>query len=119
MATQEHVQRLHEINGRLRAAVLLFRPEQKRPAAIQQKDFDVIRAEILRARDCMHSASDDQEYNVAFALELSLYRACLKELRRALPALQVQLLAERSRIETARTHLVSAAAWAGAHRKTL
>ncbi len=40
------------------------------------------------------------------------YRNCLKRLLEVLPALQAQLLAERSRLEPERERLQAAAAWA-------
>jgi superfamily I DNA and/or RNA helicase len=47
------------------------------------------------------------------------YRSNLEKLKHFLPDLQVRLLAEKLRLESARTHVASAAAWARANKKTL
>ena len=60
----------------------------------------------------------EAEAAAALAREACNYRQNLVELKRFLPALHVQLLAEKSRLETSRTHLESAAAWAGTTQKT-
>jgi hypothetical protein len=42
------------------------------------------------------------------------YRSNLEQLKLLLPDFQVRLLAEKSRLEEAKSHLALAAAWAGA-----
>ena len=68
----------------------------------------------MRASECLrHSLAHDQA-RAAFENEALDYRRNLEALKRFLPDLHVRLLAEKSRLETARTHVAAAAAWAQA-----
>jgi hypothetical protein len=45
------------------------------------------------------------------------YRSNLEQLQQLLPDFQVRLLAEKSRLEVAKSHVAAAAAWAGARTR--
>jgi hypothetical protein len=53
---------------------------------------------------------------VALEKEALEYRRNLEKLKHFLPDVQARLLAEKSRLETARTHVAAAAAWAKASK---
>jgi multidrug resistance efflux pump len=57
--------------------------------------------------------------NLEFDGELDRYRQNVEQLRKLLPSIQGQLLAQRARIESQRARIESAAHWARASRQTL
>jgi hypothetical protein len=50
--------------------------------------------------------------------ESSEYRNSLEQLKQLLPDFQVRLMAEKSRLEEAKSHVAAAAGWAGASTST-
>ena len=119
MMPADCVTSLHEINDRLRRALIRLRPERRRSTSIEPQEFSGILDQLLRAAECLRSAPADASMAGALAREARDYEANLFALKQFLPALHVQLLAEKSRLETSRSHLTSAAAWAGTAKKTL
>jgi len=122
---------LRQVNGNLRFALQRFRPEKTRCSAIAPGELSGLLAALLRGGECLrnltpHSAgislpdrpAHDEEA-AALDQEIHEYRNNLEKLRSFLPDLHARLLAERSRLEDARTHLAAVAAWARASRKTL
>jgi hypothetical protein len=124
MMSSDALETLRQVNDSLRSALIQLRPEQKHCATIRPQDFSDLLSEILRAAECLrlqrpHSVAGLAEAALEFDRELLEYRDNLEKLKHFLPELHGHLLAEKSRLETARNHLGSAAAWAGASKKTL
>lgn len=105
---------LREVNHNLRTALLRLRPERRHCSSIKPQDFSDLLTHLLRASKCLQQSHAYGESSAAFDDEALEYRGNLEALKRFLPDLQVRLLAEKSRLETARTHVAAAAAWAQA-----
>jgi len=110
---------LRQVNENLRSALLRLRPERKHCSTIKPKDFSDILSQLLRAAECLRRLPPPSEAAATLEKESLEYRGNLEKLKHFLPDLQVRLLAEKSRLETARTHVAAAAAWAQASKKTL
>jgi len=114
----DKLETLCEVNRRLRAALIRLQPERSSCANIRPQDFSAILDELLRAAECLRTVPAPVQAAV-FAEQAADYRRNLESLKRFLPALQVRLLAEKSRLETAQSHVASAAEWADANQKIL
>jgi len=118
---------LRQVNHRVRSALASFRPEQKLCSTIMPADLSGLLAELLRGGECLRRLDADlsslvpgcSEEAAALATETHLYRTNLEELRRLLPDFYGRLLAERSRLQDAQTHVAAVAAWVQASDKTL
>ena len=88
-------------------------------STIQPQDFSDLMAEILCAADCLRSQPALSEDDAAVEQETLEYRRNLENLRDFLPQLHGNLLAEKSRLESARAHVATAAAWARSSGQTL
>jgi hypothetical protein len=110
---------LRQVNDNLRSALNRLRPEQKHCSAIKPQDFTGLLREIQRAADCLRHRPADSETVVALQKETLEYLSNLEKLKHVLPDLHRNLLAEKTRLETAETHVASAAAWAQASKRTL
>ncbi len=108
---------LRLVNDNLRSAMLRLRPERKHCSSIRPQDFSDILSQLLRAAECLRHAPAQPEDAAAFAKEALAYRHNLEQLKHFLPDVQARLLAEKSRLETARTHVAAAAEWAKARKK--
>ncbi|MGD0212150.1 MAG: hypothetical protein ABSB87_02885 [Terriglobales bacterium] len=106
---------LRLVNDNLRSALLRLRPERKHCSRIKPQDFSDILSQLLRAAECLRLAADSEDA-VALEKEALEYRRNLEKLKHFLPDVQARLLAEKSRLETARTHVAAAAAWAKASK---
>ena len=106
---------LREVNGYLRRALVSFRPERRHCSTITPQDFTIILDQLLRAA----SVRDPFEPTTEFEKELLEYRSNLEKLTQLLPDLQGRLLAEKARLESARSQLASAAVWAQTSKTTL
>jgi len=109
------VETLRAINAYLRGALVSLRPERKHCTAVKPQDFTAILEQLLRAATLRDSSKPSRE----FEKEILEYRDNLEELKRMLPDLQGRLLAEKARLDTARSHLASTAVWAKASKSTL
>jgi superfamily I DNA and/or RNA helicase len=134
---------LRRVNDYLRSALVRLHPERRHCSTLQLADFSELLGQVLQATECLRthhpavpstsSESDplvkdllkdgllknellEKEALVREALE---YRGHLEDLKRTLPDLHVRLLAERQRLEAARSHLAAAASWAGASKETI
>lgn len=108
---------LSEVNENLHAWLVRLRPERSSCSSINHKDFATIISQLRRAAECFREQRTHLA-DTAFEQEARDYRANLERLLQFLPSLQVRLLAEKARLETVRTHLASASAWAGASQNT-
>jgi hypothetical protein len=115
MTASDALETLRQVNDNLRSALIRLHPERKLCSSIRPQDFSDLLSGILRAAECRaHSES-----SVAFEEESLEYRSNLEKLKDFLPDLHERLLAEKSRLETAQTHVSAASAWARASQKTL
>ncbi len=115
---------LRQVNESLRSALVLLRPERKHCSSLQPQDFSGLLSQLLQAAEflrCLpgHPGVIATEAAAALKKEALEYRNHLEKLKHFLPDLQVRLLAEKSRLESARTHLAAKAAWAKANQQTL
>ena len=110
---------LRQVNDNLHSAFIRLHPEQKHCSTITPQDFSDLLSHILRAAECLERQRAHSESSVALDEESLKYRSNLEKLQHFLPDLHNRLLAEKSRLETARTHVAAAAAWARASKKTL
>jgi hypothetical protein len=110
---------LRQVNEYLRSALVRLRPERKHCSAIRPQDFSDILSQLLRAAECLRCLPADSNVAAALEKESLEYRGNLGKLKHFLPDLYGRLLAERARLETARTHVAAATAWARASKKTL
>jgi len=114
---------LRQVNESLRSALLRLRPERKHCSTIKPRDFSDILGQLLQASECLRRLPPHSQPSSPIAAALqneSLeYRGNLEKLRHFLPDPHARLLAEKSRLEIARTHVAAAAAWARARNKTL
>ena len=107
---------LRQVNENLRSALLNLRPEKKHCSTIQPQDFSDILTQLFRAAESLRQSPANAQTAAALNQESLEYRRNLEKLKQFLPDLQIRLLAERSRLETARSHAAAAAAWAQARK---
>jgi len=110
---------LRDVNAKLRFALMRLRPERRHCSTITPQDFSAILAELLRAAECFGGQPAHREEAAALENEALEYRRHLEVLKQFLPDLQLRLLAEKSRLEGARTQVAAATAWARARNGTL
>jgi len=115
----EALETIRQVNANLRSALIGLRPERKHCSTITPRDFSDLLTHLLRAAECLRRRPRPSEAAAAFEKEALEYRAHLEKLKQFLPDLQGRLLAEKARLETERTHVAAAAAWAQASHKTL
>ena len=111
-------QSLRAANHSLRARLARLPVEHHIPPAIAHTEIADLRAELLRATDCLRNLSI-AGLDAEVATEISEYRRNVQQLGKILPSIQGRLLIEKARLETARTHMAKAAAWAQGSKKTL
>jgi len=110
---------LRQVNNNLRTALIRLRPEQKHCSTIRPQDFSDLLSEILRAAECLRRPPAPSVAAAALEKEVLEYLSNLEKLKRFLPNLHGNLLAEKSRLEAARNHVAATAAWARASKRTL
>lgn len=115
---------LRQVNENLRSALVRLRPERKHCSSIRPQDFSDLLGQLLRAAECLrrrpkHSEAIVAEVAVVLEKESLEYRGNLEKLKHFLPDLHIRLLAEKLRLETARTHVAAKAAWARASKQSL
>jgi len=112
------VQELRAINHNLRLRISRLRQATQNPPALTAKDLGDVLADLIRAadhlREISRSAVDADQQQ-----EISEYHSHVKALSEFLPSVQGRLLAEKARLDSARTHVARASAWAEASKKTL
>jgi hypothetical protein len=107
---------LRAVNKNLESALVRFRPEQQHCSAIKPHELSDLRSAILQAADCLRGISP--QVVPELKNESMEYRSNLEQLKQLLPDFQVRLLAEKSRLEVAKSHVGAAAAWAWANTRT-
>ena len=107
---------LRAVNKNLKSALLRFRPERQHCSAIEAQELSDLRCLIVQAADCVRGVSPLAAPELKN--ESSEYRSNLEQLKQLLPDFQVRLLAEKSRLEVAKSNVAAAVAWNGANRKT-
>lgn len=113
---------LRQVNDYLRSTLIRLRPERKHCSAIRPQDFSDLLTQVLRASQCLRTPP---HVPAALTTESALheatleYRGNLEDLQRFLPDLQARLLAEKGRLEIAKTHVAAAAEWDRAAKKAL
>jgi hypothetical protein len=110
---------LREVNENLRSALVRLRPERRHCAAIRPRDFSDLLSQLAQAAECLRTPPSYPDTSSTLDKEVVEYRSNLEKLKRFLPDLHVRLLAEKSRLEAARTQIAAAAEWARASKKTL
>ena len=85
--------------------------------AIAPDDLAIVLTELLSVGEWLHTESIPRN-DPEVAQALSQYRSYLDRLRLLMPSLHTQLLTERARLESERSHLEAASAWAGTSRQT-
>lgn len=118
MMPPDTLEALRQVNDNLRSALIRLRPERKPCSAIRPQDFSDLRSQIRHAAECFRQPPLDSEAVTAFEKESLEYRNNLEKLKRFLPDVHARLLAEKSRLEKARSHVTAAAAWGRASRNT-
>ncbi len=109
---------LQQVNGSLRSALIRLRPEQRHCSTVMPQDFSDLLSEILRAAESLRCQPVKPEAAEAVQQAALEYRSHLENLRDFLPQLHGNLLAEKSRLETAQAHVLSAATWARGSTRT-
>jgi hypothetical protein len=107
---------LQQVNASLRSALVRLRPERTHCSTIKPQDFSDILNGLLRAAQCLRHPPRQTEAAAALQKEALEYRSNLEKLKHFLLDVHMRLLAERSRLETARAHVISAADWARARK---
>jgi predicted nucleic acid-binding Zn-ribbon protein len=110
---------LRRVNDSLRSALVRLHPERKHCSTISPKDFSDLRSQLQRAKKCLLRKPDLFEAAAEFERESLEYRSNLEKLKHFLPDVYGRLLAERSRLEAARTHVAAVASWASASKRGL
>jgi len=132
MTPTDALEIMRRVNDNLRSALLRLRPERRHCSTLRPQDFSDLLGHLVQASECLKNipsaesamaaqevAPKDRLQQEALAREALEYRGNLETLKRFLPDLHVRLMAERVRLETARSHVAAAAAWAGVNKKTL
>jgi len=112
------LQALRRTNIRVRELVTRLQPDEGQPLANCQ-DFEELQRELTRAAELLRRVSPESMRDLEMAKEVAVCRSSLEELHQQLPKIQGRLLAEKARLESERSHLGAAAAWADASRRTL
>jgi hypothetical protein len=112
----EDLATLRAVNKNLKSALVRFRPEQQHCSAIKPQELSDLRSAILQAGHCLGGIS--AQATPELKNESLEYRSNLEQLKQLLPDFQVRLLAEKSRLEVAKSNVAAAAAWAGASTTT-
>jgi len=107
---------LRAVNKNLKSALVRFRPERQHCSAIKPQELSDLCSAILQAADCVRGIS--RQAVPELKNESLEYRSNLEQLKQLLPDFQVRLLAEKSRLEVAKSQTEAAAAWAGASTTT-
>jgi hypothetical protein len=118
MMPPDALESLRQVNENLCSALIRFRPERTQCSAIRKQDFSDLRHQLLQAAESLRCEPANPEAAGALEEELVEYRHNLERLKQFLPDVHARLLAEKSRLEAARTHVTAATAWRRASQHT-
>jgi len=110
---------LQEVNSSMTSALLRLRAVQTHCSSLTADDFAGLMSEILRGAECLRLQPIGPDAPAALCQAALDYRANLEKLRDFLPQLHLNLLAEKSRLESAQARLKATAAWARSSTQTL
>jgi hypothetical protein len=119
MMPPDALETLRRVNDHLRSALIRLRPERTLCSTFSRQGFSDLRSQLLQAKHCLRCTPPNSEATAALEKESFEYGRNLEKLKRLLPDVQARLLAEKSRLESARTHVTAAAAWGRASQDTL
>lgn len=88
-------------------------------STITSQDLSELENQILLTGECLRNLPRHSPSTATITKETARYLNDLQSLKDFLPYLQRHLLAEKSRLEVARSHVVGASAWADANHETL
>ena len=108
---------LRQVNAHLRSALIHMQPERNHCSAITPQDFSNLRNQIQQGAECVSGLGADT--TTAAQKEAVAYRSHLENLQQFLPDLHGRLLAEKSRLETAKDQVTATTAWARVSQKTV
>ena len=110
---------LRDANRNLRLGLLRLQPESNIADPLVPSSLSGLLAELLRVAECLGKMPAAGLREIKLEKEISEYRANLEELSQLLPSVHGQLLAEKTRLEIARSHVQAAALWTQLSQKTL
>src|SRR3954451_10371572 len=102
-APDDDLATLRAVSKNLKSALVRFRPEQQHCSAIKPHELSDLRGAILQAADCLRGISPQAVPE--FKNESLEYRNNLEQLQQLLPDFQIRLLAEKSRLGVAKSHV--------------
>jgi hypothetical protein len=111
------LQRLKVANQNLSQLIQLLLPSDSPREPIGPDHLAVVLTEILTVGEWLQNGRVPGD-DVGLAAAIRQYRNHLERLRGLLPSLHADLLTERARLESERSHLEAATAWTGASRST-
>ena len=112
-------QGLQVINARLRAVLADWQTTSGEPASLKTPVLADLLEDLRRAAEWLRAIPPNSPPDDELAREISEYRNHVQQLQQILPAIQARMLAEKARLESARSHLAAAAAWADGRKKIL
>jgi hypothetical protein len=119
MTPSDALEVLRQVNDKLRSAMVQLRPERRHCSTIKPQDLSDLLGQLQQASECIKRGTRPSELTDALEEQSLEYRSNLENLKHFLPGLQVRMLAEKARLESARNHVAAAAAWAQVRKKTL
>jgi hypothetical protein len=119
MMPSEAIETLRQVNDNLRCALIRLDPERMHCSTIRPEDFSELLGELLRAAECLQRLPAASKGAAEVEQQALEYRRNLEKLKQFLPDLHGRLLVEKSRLETAQSHVAAAAAWARASQDLL
>jgi hypothetical protein len=106
-------------NARLRATLSLWQIQPNYAAVVRPQILVELLGELCNATEWLRGVPADWSRDAELEREIVEYRTNVEQLSQILPAMHESLLAQKARLETARTHLAKAAAWIDADKQTL
>jgi hypothetical protein len=110
---------LRSATAELHAWLARLLPEPNPSAAVNSETLSNLLTKLLRAGECWRRVPPNFAADAELENAISEYRSTLEQLGEVLPRLHAMLLTEKARLEMARAHVASTAAWAQASQNTL
>ena len=106
-------------NKNLRAGLARLQPEANSPSLLTPEDLLDLHAMVSQAASCRRSLASDSVADSELEREIREYRGNIEKLAEVLSSVQGRLMAEKVRLQTARSHVAATNAWARASKDTL